>query len=120
MQYQRITKIPCTDTFVKGVINLRGKVVPVIDIRTKFGTAPKEPDNRTCIIIMTISDVNVGIIVDTVCEVATVKHTDLRKPPRNLDFCKQYISSVFEFEDRIALLIDFNKFIADNLYAIRT
>ena len=68
-----ITPIPKTPEFIKGVINLRGKVIPVMDLRLKFGMPAKEYDKQTCIIIVNVSvggkDKQIGVLVDTVSEV---------------------------------------------------
>ena len=80
-----ITSIPETPQFVKGVINLRGKVIPVMDLRLKFGLNAKEYTERTCIIVVDIhSDRNkilMGIVVDSVSEVLSIKAADIEDTP---------------------------------------
>ncbi len=79
---QRITEVPDTPSFVKGVINLRGKVIPVIDIRHRFGMEPREYDERTCIIVVDYSETAVGMIVDTVNEVVDIPENQVDQSPR--------------------------------------
>ena len=80
-----ITPIPKTPTYIKGVINLRGKVIPVMDLRLKFGMPEKDYDKQTCIIIVSISvagkNKQIGILVDTVSEVFDIPLTEIEPPP---------------------------------------
>lgn len=80
-----ITRLPRTPDFVKGVINLRGRVIPVIDLRLRFGMPEKEYDEKTCIIVLEVreSDINIlmGIIVDSVSEVLNVTLDELEPTP---------------------------------------
>ncbi len=90
-----ITPIPQTPSHVKGVINLRGKVIPVIDLRLKFGMPPMEYTERTCIIVIEVSKdaghILIGILVDSVSEVLNIKGADIEETPNfgtrlNTDF----------------------------------
>ena len=80
-----ITTVPRTPDFVKGVINLRGKVIPVVDLRLKFGMEEMAYTERTCIIVVEIkgavSSVLIGIVVDSVSEVLNIKGTDIEDTP---------------------------------------
>jgi purine-binding chemotaxis protein CheW len=80
-----ITAVPQTPSYVKGVINLRGSVIPVLELRTKFGMDTKEYDDRTCIIVTEVqrgtSQIQVGMIVDSVSEVLNVGQEDIEPPP---------------------------------------
>lgn len=80
-----ITAVPQTPAFVKGVINLRGSVIPVLELRTKFGMPIKEYDDRTCIIVSEVQggtgQIQVGMIVDSVSEVLNVVQEDIEPPP---------------------------------------
>ena len=78
---QKITDVPDLPDFVKGVINLRGQVIPTIDLRLRFGLPAKEYDERTCIIITHMNDVPVGVIVDTVNEVLDIPPEMITPPP---------------------------------------
>ena len=80
-----ITAVPQTPAFVKGVINLRGSVIPVLELRTKFGMPTKDYDDRTCIIVSEVQggtgQIQVGMIVDSVSEVLNVMQEDIEPPP---------------------------------------
>ena len=80
-----ITAVPQTPSFVKGVINLRGSVIPVLELRTKFGMPTKEYDDRTCIIVSEVQggsgQIHVGMIVDSVSEVLNVSQEEIEPPP---------------------------------------
>ncbi len=69
---QVITLVPELPDYVKGIINLRGKIIPVIDVRMRFKKAMREYDDRTCIVVVEIKNISVGLIVDTVAEVLTI------------------------------------------------
>ena len=81
----KITKVPRCPDFVKGVINLRGKVIPVVDLRTRFGMAPVGTTDRTCIVVVEICRENewlvIGLVVDSVSEVLAVKGADIEDAP---------------------------------------
>jgi len=81
---QRITELPDMPDFVKGVINLRGKVIPVMDVRTRFRLPRRDYDDRTCIIVVNINDATVGLVVDEVREVASIPGDQVEPPPQTL------------------------------------
>ncbi len=76
-----VTPVPQTPVFVKGVINLRGKVIPVVDLRLKFGMPPTDYTKETCIIVVDVDTLLMGIIVDTVSEVLEIKENEIEPPP---------------------------------------
>lgn len=76
-----ITRVPQTPDFVRGVLNLRGRVIPVIDLRSKFGLAPTEYTEQTCIIVVDVGEL-MGVIVDTVQEVHNIPPAEIEEPPR--------------------------------------
>ena len=77
----KVTEIPDMPIFVKGVINLRGKVIPVIDVRLRFNMPEREYDDRTSIIVVKVNDSSVGFIVDTVSEVLEIPADQIEPPP---------------------------------------
>lgn len=104
---QTITKVPEVPDYVKGIINLRGKIIPVIDVRLKFGKPPMEYDDRTCIIVIDIAEVSVGLIVDKVDEVLTIDDKDIAAPPASkTGFENRYIKGIGKAGDRVQLLLD--------------
>lgn len=78
---QNITGVPDMPYFIKGVINLRGKVIPVMDVRLRFGIAERAYDGRTCIVVISVEDQLVGLIVDRVSEVLDVPQSEIDPPP---------------------------------------
>ena len=89
IEYGNLTEIPMMPDFVRGVINLRGSVVPVIDLAARFGGKPAEPNRRTCIVIVEVSDEigeraarhDIGIMVDAVSEVLDIPGSEIEPPP---------------------------------------
>jgi purine-binding chemotaxis protein CheW len=79
---QSITQIPEMPDFIKGVINLRGKVIPVMDVRARFRLSHREYDERTCIIVVDISNTIVGLVVDEVREVMSITESEVEPPPK--------------------------------------
>lgn len=107
IRMQQVTKVPNAPEFVDGVINLRGKIIPVIDLRCKLGIERKERDKNTRIIVVEVSGKTVGFIVDAVTEVLRVPENIFETPPEivtgiNSDFIK----AVGKLEDRLLILID--------------
>lgn len=112
---EQITVVPKIPDYIKGVINIRGKVVPIISVRNRFGIEEIPYDDRTCIIVLEFEDgEQVGIIVDRVQEVLVAKPTDISKAPdsKNVN-ANRYIKSIIEIENDIKLLLDCDKLIAD-------
>lgn len=107
---QSITKVPEVPDYVKGIINLRGKIIPVIDVRLKFGKDAIEYDDRTCIVVIDIIEVAVGLIVDNVDEVLTIGDQDIAAPPANkTGFENKYIKGIGKSGDKVQLLLDCEK-----------
>ena len=106
-----ITSIPRTPGYIKGVINLRGKIIPIMDLRLKFGLEEKEYNERTCIIVVEIA-VNdsrklMGLIVDTVSEVVNLTTDQIEPPPEyGYQNNQAYLVGVGKVKDRVILLLD--------------
>ena len=79
---QKITEVPDMPAFIRGVINLRGKVIPVMDVRARFHIEDRAYDDRTCIIVVNIEGTEVGLVVDEVSEVADIPAKNVEPPPR--------------------------------------
>lgn len=96
---QPITELPQLPEYVKGIINLRGKIIPVIDVRLKFKKKPMEYNDRTCIIVVEMRDIFVGLIVDNVSEVLTIADEDIAPPPNiNKEIENKYIKAIGKVE----------------------
>lgn len=106
---QPITRIPCLPHDVKGVINLRGKILPVVDARLKLKKEPKAYNSLTCIIVMKVDGFQVGLIVDRVDQVVTFEPDKLTKPQ---DIGDQLLLSIADFEGHNVLNLDYNKLFA--------
>ncbi len=105
-----ITRVPKSPDFVEGVINLRGKIVPVIDLRKRFGIEKKEQDNETRIIVVELPDKVVGFLVDRVKEVIRVEKSVIEPPPElTTNVSANYITGVAKLEDRLLILLDLDK-----------
>jgi len=79
---QNITDVPDMPAFIRGVINLRGKVVPIMDVRARFGLEDRDYDDRTCIIVVNIDGTEVGLVVDEVSEVMDITEANVEPAPR--------------------------------------
>ena len=106
-----ITGVPQTPAFVKGVINLRGKVIPIVDLRLKFDLAEAEHDDRTCIIVVEVlgssGQIQIGIVVDSVSEVMNIKGEDIEETPSFGAAQKtEYILGMAKIENRVKILLD--------------
>lgn len=111
---QQVTYVPEVPNYVKGIINLRGKVVPVIDMRLKFGKPPVDYDDRTCIIVIDINDTPIGFIVDCVSEVLNISDDNIVPPPSyKTGFQNKYIKGIGKVGNAVKLLLDCEKIISD-------
>lgn len=103
---QPITAIPDLPVYVKGVINLRGKIIPVMDVRLRFGMEMQAYDDRTCIIVIDMQDMAIGLVVDRVAEVIFIPDGNIADPPQmNKDFHK-YIKGIGKVGNKVKLLLD--------------
>lgn len=105
-----ITRVPKTSTYVKGVINLRGEIVPIIDLREKFNLKYYEENENTRIIIVYADDVTVGLIVDSVSEVIEIDNSLIDEPPEsigNLEVSNIY--GIGKLNGRVIILLDVYK-----------
>jgi purine-binding chemotaxis protein CheW len=108
---QHITHIPGVPHYVKGIVNLRGKVVPVSDVRLKFGQPERPYDDKTCIVVVLINDIQVGLIVDSVAEVITLDKSNIAAPPlAGKRMGESYLDSIASLNDKVILNIDCAKF----------
>ena len=100
---------------MKGIINLRGKIIPVMDIRLRFKKEPKEYNDRTCVIVIDIRDVSIGLIVDTVSEVITIPEQGIVEPPKmNMGFNNRYIKNIGKVGEDVKLLLDCEKLLTED------
>ncbi len=112
---QKITSVPDTDDYLKGIINLRGKVIPVIDVRVRFKLPEIEYDDRTCIIVVNMNDVITGLIVDRVSEVIDIPESNVDAPPSaGRKKGSHYISGMGKIDDSVKMILDINKLLGED------
>jgi len=114
MGIQDITAVPQTPSYVKGVINLRGKVIPVVDLRLKFGLPELEYTQRTCIIVVQIKGeaglMLMGIVVDGVAEVLNLAETDIEDTPAfGTDVTTSYLLGMAKVKGKVKILLDIDQ-----------
>ncbi|MCD6161239.1 MAG: chemotaxis protein CheW [candidate division Zixibacteria bacterium] len=116
-----ITQVPQSEHYVEGVINLRGKVIPIIDLRKKFGMPERERNNETRIGVVNINDETVGLIVDGVSEVLRIPVSSLEEAPKLISgetssySGAEYIKSIVKLEDRLLIYLDLTKIISSSV-----
>ncbi len=111
---QKITEVPDMPAFVKGVINLRGKVIPVMDVRTRFMMPPREYNDRTCIVVVNVNGTAVGLVVDEVSEVADIPDHQIEPPPRSSRAASsRYIQGMGKMGQEVKILLDVNCLLYD-------
>lgn len=114
---QEITEIPEFPHYAKGIIDLRGSIIPVIDIRLRLNKVEKSYDERTCIIVTQIDTVVIGFIVDAVDAVTDINQANISSPPVvSGDSQNEYITGVAKHEGKVVLLLDTTKILSDNAF----
>ncbi len=110
-QMTKITRVPNAPHYVKGVINLRGKVIPVVDLRLRLDLPPKEIDANSRIIVVQLENKIIGMIVDRMREVVWVSSSNIESSPSETDskVGENYISGIVNLPDRLIILLDLNK-----------
>jgi purine-binding chemotaxis protein CheW len=104
-----IAKVPNAPEYVEGVINLRGRVIPVVSLRKRFGFAEKDSDEQSRIIIMDIQSITIGVIVDSVSEVLRIPSNTVDPAPSfSTELGTEFIKGIAKMEDRLIILIDMN------------
>jgi purine-binding chemotaxis protein CheW len=119
MKMQAITIVPQTPSFVQGVINLRGKIVPVINLRRKFGIEDREDTDLTCIVVVRMQveggEQPIGIVVDGVVEVLTFNHDDIEDTPDfGLDGVMPYVRGMAKVKGRVKIVLDIDQVLHGN------
>jgi len=114
IQMQPIATLPEVKRYVKGIINLRGEIIPVMDVRLRFGKPEIAYTERTCVIVARTGTLCVGLIVDSVCEVIQIPDESISMPPRINGSSNRFIKSIGKVGQEIKLLLDFEKLVADD------
>lgn len=106
-QFGEITPVPKTPAFIKGVMNLRGKIIPVVNLRAKFGMEPQDVTRDTCIIVIDTEIGQVGMIVDSVREVVDFKEAQIESAPvLGNHQIMSFVKGLGKLEDKVVILID--------------
>jgi purine-binding chemotaxis protein CheW len=111
---QPITVVPEMPQYIKGITNLRGKIIPVMDARLRFKKEVREYDDRTCIIVLDSNDISTGLIVDSVSEVIAIADEDIASPPDINHGGIKYIKGIGKTDGKVELLLDCNKLLSDD------
>ncbi len=111
IKMQEITPVPHTPDYIKGITNLRGTIAPVIDMRLRFGHQEGQYDDRTCIIVLSMNDINIGLIVDEVREVADIGEDSIQPPPKATGggVKNHFVKSIGTFEGQVRQLLDIDQ-----------
>jgi purine-binding chemotaxis protein CheW len=105
-----ITRVPYTHDYVRGVINLRGIIVPVVDLRSRFNLEPKENSEESRIIIVNLEDLKIGMLVDASSEVLQIESSEIDAAPNvKKDINNEFIKNIGKKNGRIIMLIDLHK-----------
>ena len=111
---QSITEVPELPYYVKGIINLRGKIIPVVDVRLRFGKEAKEYTDRNCTIVIEVRDITVGLIVDSVVEVLSISQENIVPLPQLGNGSQQkYIKGIGKSGSNVKLLLDCDRLFND-------
>lgn len=109
-----ITRIPGMPDFIEGVINLRGKIIPVIDLRNRFGLEQKVETDKTRVVVADAGGQTIGLVVDSVSEVVNLPKDQVDPiPPTIASIDAEYLSGVGKMDKRIVILLDLNKLLGD-------
>jgi purine-binding chemotaxis protein CheW len=112
---QAITTVPELPAYVKGIINLRGKIIPIMDVRLRFKKEARENDDRTCIVVVDIRDISIGLVVDRVSEVINISDDNIAAPPDfSKSFHNKYVKGIGKVGSEVKLMLDCDKIIEDD------
>jgi purine-binding chemotaxis protein CheW len=112
---QKITEVPDMPTYVKGVINLRGSVIPVVDVRLRFKMQPRDYDDRTCVIVVNVNESPIGLVVDAVKEVISILPDQISPPPSVAKGeVTRYIQGIGRFDQDVIILLAMDELLYDN------
>jgi len=111
---QKITEVPDMPAFVKGVINLRGNVIPVMDVRLRFKLEERTYDERTCIIVIEVNETSVGLVVDQVNEVANIPENQIEPIPQTgKSTSSRFIQGMGKINDEVKILLRVEQLLLD-------
>lgn len=107
IKMEKITLIPNSPSYIEGVINLRGNIIPIIDLKKRFLLEDSEGEKNSGIIIVKIDDIDMGIIIDSVSKVVSMSNSDIQPtPPVFLGIGQKYIKGVGKLDDKLLVILD--------------
>jgi purine-binding chemotaxis protein CheW len=112
IRVQDLTRVPNSPDFVDGVINLRGKVIPIIALRKRFGLHEQAHDKQIRIVVLEVQDMVLGFIVDSVSEVLRISADNIAPPPRLGKIEREFVAGVGKLEDRLLILLDIERIVS--------
>lgn len=111
---QEITQLPEMPEYIKGIVNLRGKIIPVMDVRLRFGKELRDYDDRTCIVVVDLSGTAIGLIVDSVSEVLSIAENEIDEMPSiNTNRGSGFIKNIGKLKEGVCLLVDCDKLLSN-------
>lgn len=105
-KHTEITRVPYTKSYIKGIINLRGNIIPVIDVRNRFGLESKDQDKDSRIMIVLYKEIKVGLLVDASSEVLQIHDDAIEPAPKVIGTDDDYVSSIAKHNGRIIMVVD--------------
>lgn len=109
IRVQQLTRVPASPDFIEGVINLRGRVIPVISLRRRFGLPQADADKQTRIVVVEVNGAILGFMVDAVLEVLRLAASTVEPPPRIGRVAREYVRGVGKLENRLLILLDIDR-----------
>lgn len=110
---QKITEVPDMPIYIKGVINLRGSVIPVMDVRLRFNMPERAYDDRTCLIVVRVDDVTIALVVDRVNEVSEIPSEQIEPPPQAGAESGNYLKGMGKIGDSVKILLNMEKLLVE-------
>lgn len=112
-----ITRVPQTPPYVKGLINLRSTVIPIIDLKLRFGLPETEPTDETRIVVANVAGKTIGVIVDAVSEVLRISQEQIAPPPPTVaGLGREYLVGLARLKERLLILLDIEKIILEDIH----
>lgn len=117
IQYQEVTRVPETEEYIKGLINLRGRIIPVVDVRLRFHQGECEYNDKTCILVINVKSTTVGLVVEQIAEVVEIPEENILPPPtigRGDKGHNKYVYGIGKVGSSVKLLLDPEKLLYDD------
>ncbi|HHX73755.1 MAG TPA: purine-binding chemotaxis protein CheW [Firmicutes bacterium] len=111
---QPLTEVPEVPDYIRGIINLRGRIIPIMDVRLRFRKPFRHYNDRTCVIIVEMSGITMGLVVDSVAEVLSIPDEDIADPPEINKTYNRYIKGIASVGEEVKLILDVNKILTDD------